>query len=127
LDVDPLRLQQVFVNLLNNAAKFTEVRGRIWVSATVEGTEAVVRVRDTGVGIQAEMLPQIFDLFTQADTELHRKHDGLGIGLTLVKRLVELHGGTVQVHSEGAGKGSEFSIRLPKGVGSTKGKSTPRD
>jgi PAS domain S-box-containing protein len=117
LDADLLRLQQVFVNLLNNAAKYTEEGGSIWVSTTVEDGEAVVRVRDTGVGIPTEMLPHIFDLFTQADDNPHRTHGGLGIGLTLVKNLVELHGGTIQVHSEGPGKGSEFTVRLPIRIG----------
>ncbi|MBX6312716.1 MAG: PAS domain S-box protein [Isosphaeraceae bacterium] len=113
LDGDPLRLQQVFVNLLSNAAKYTPEGGRIMVSATVEDSEAVVRVRDTGAGISPEDLPSIFELFTQAEYGRERVQGGLGIGLSVVKTLVELHGGTVQVRSEGVGKGSEFSVRLP--------------
>jgi len=110
---DPLRLAQVLANLLNNAAKYTEVGGRITLSASREGGDAVFRVRDTGVGIAADMLPRIFDLFAQANTSLERSRDGLGVGLTLVKRLVELHGGTVQAASAGPGKGSEFTVRVP--------------
>ncbi len=111
LQGDADRLYQVFVNLINNAVKFTPDEGRIWVKATTEGDEAVVRVEDTGVGIPHEMLPRIFDLFTQVDTPI--SHGGLGIGLALVKDLVALHGGSVQVRSEGMGKGSEFTVRLP--------------
>jgi signal transduction histidine kinase/CheY-like chemotaxis protein len=119
VDADPVRLAQVLWNLLNNAAKYTPEGGRI--ALTVERAsgarslpdEAVVRVRDTGVGIPAEMLPRVFDLFTQIDRTLDRAEGGLGIGLTLVRRLTELHGGTVQAISEGTGKGSEFVIRLP--------------
>jgi PAS domain S-box-containing protein len=108
---DPDRLHQVFLNLLSNAAKYTPERGNIWVKVTTEGDEAVVRVTDTGVGIPHEMLPRIFDLFTQVETRL--SHGGLGIGLALVKDFVALHGGSVQVRSEGIGKGSEFMVRLP--------------
>ena len=108
---DPDRLHQVFLNLLSNAAKYTPQRGSIWVKVTTEGDEAVVRVTDTGVGITHEMLPRIFELFTQVETQL--SHGGLGIGLALVKDFVALHGGSVQVRSEGVGKGSEFMVRLP--------------
>jgi signal transduction histidine kinase len=111
LQGDPDRLHQVFLNLLSNAAKYTPERGGIWVNVTTEGDEAVVRVTDTGVGIPHEMLPRIFDLFTQVETPL--SHGGLGIGLALVKDFVALHGGSVQVRSEGVGKGSEFMVRLP--------------
>lgn len=107
---DSSRLLQIFVNLIHNAAKFTNLGGHIWVKVSVEGSEAVVRVEDTGVGISAEMMPQIFDLFTQADSG---SGGGLGIGLSLVKNLTNLHGGTVQVRSDGLGKGSEFTVRLP--------------
>jgi PAS domain S-box-containing protein len=107
---DSARLQQVFVNLLENAAKYTNQGGSIWVKLLVEGTDAVIKFEDTGVGISSEMLPQIFDLFTQAEAS---RGAGLGIGLSLVKDLVQLHGGTVQVHSDGIGKGSEFTVRLP--------------
>jgi PAS domain S-box-containing protein len=108
---DSDRLHQVFLNLLSNAAKYTPERGNIWVKVTTEADEAVVRVTDTGVGIPHEMLPRIFDLFTQVETRL--SHGGLGIGLALVKDFVALHGGSVQVRSEGIGKGSEFMVRLP--------------
>jgi signal transduction histidine kinase len=101
------------VNLLNNAAKYTRPGGRVWVYCTTEGAEAVVHVRDTGIGIPTAMLPKIFDLFTQVDEARIYSQGGLGIGLSLVKNLVALHGGTVQVRSEGEGKGSEFTVRLP--------------
>ncbi|MBN9522717.1 response regulator [bacterium] len=110
---DPTRLAQVVGNLLNNAAKYTEDGGRIAVAAGREGSEAVVRVRDTGVGIPPEMLGSVFDLFIQVDRSLDRAQGGLGIGLALVRRLVALHGGRVEVRSEGAGRGSEFVVRLP--------------
>src|SRR5918993_2999269 len=111
LQGDPDRLHQVFSNLLSNAVKYTPVRGAICVEVTIEADEAVVRVSDTGVGIPHDMLPRIFDLFTQVETQL--SHGGLGIGLALVKDFVALHGGSVQVRSEGVGKGSEFMVRLP--------------
>ena len=110
---DPDRLQQVFVNLLNNAVKYTPEDGRIWVEGTTEGNEAVIDVADTGIGIPNELLPQIFELFTQAHASRKHGDGGLGIGLSLVKDLVTLHGGSVQVRSEGEGKGSEFTVRLP--------------
>ena len=104
---------QILANLLNNAAKYTPEGGRIAFTIEREGDDAVFRVRDSGVGIAAEMLPRVFDLFTQIDRSLDRAEGGLGIGLTLVHRLVEMHGGTVQVFSEGLGCGSEFVVRLP--------------
>jgi signal transduction histidine kinase/DNA-binding response OmpR family regulator len=110
---DPVRLAQVLGNLLNNAAKYTEEGGRVWLSAAREGSAIVLRVRDTGVGIPPEMLASIFDLFTQVDRSLDRSQGGLGIGLTLVRRLVEMHGGSVQASSPGPGQGSEFVVRLP--------------
>lgn len=128
LEADPARLSQVLCNLLNNAAKYTERGGRIWLSAEVvpveQGThsefhrqsgerELAILVRDNGMGISAEMLPRIFDLFTQASQSLDRSEGGLGIGLTLVKHLVEMHKGKVTARSEGLGKGSAFEIRLP--------------
>jgi PAS domain S-box-containing protein len=120
LDADPTRLAQVVGNLLTNACKFTEKGGRIWLTVEVArraksapGDEAVIRVRDSGIGIAAEQLPRIFEMFTQVDTSLERSVSGLGIGLTLVKSLVELHGGTVEVSSAGLGHGSEFVVRLP--------------
>jgi PAS domain S-box-containing protein len=113
LDADPERLVQVFVNLLGNAAKYTPSGGMIWINATLEGHEAVIRFEDTGVGIPTEMLPRIFDLFTQVESSQLLSQGGLGIGLSLVKNLVAQHGGSVQVRSEGLGKGSEFIVRLP--------------
>jgi len=110
---DANRLQQVFANLLGNALKFTSAAGHVWVKATLEADEAVVRFEDDGVGIAAETLPSIFELFTQAEETRRMSAGGLGIGLSLVKDLVTLHGGTVQVRSEGVGQGSEFTVRLP--------------
>ena len=113
LEADPDRMRQVMVNLLNNAAKYTEPGGEITLSIYPEGDEAVIRVRDTGVGMQPEQMAGIFELFTQAHPSLHQSQSGLGIGLALVRDLVALHGGTVQARSEGLGKGSEFTVRLP--------------
>jgi PAS domain S-box-containing protein len=113
LEADPTRLEQVFANLLNNAAKYTERGGALQLHARVEGGEAEVRVRDSGFGIPPEVLPHVFDLFAQAERTLDRSQGGLGIGLTLVRSLVELHGGRVSAQSEGPGKGSEFVVRLP--------------
>jgi PAS domain S-box-containing protein len=113
LDADPTRIAQVVGNLLNNACKFTERGGHIWLTVEREGEQAVIKVRDTGIGIAASHLPQIFDMFMQADISLERSVNGLGIGLTLVKNLVEMHDGTVEVHSEGIGQGSEFVVHLP--------------
>jgi len=113
LEADQTRLEQVLANLLNNAAKYTERGGRIRLSAEREGGEVVVRVRDAGIGIPADLLPRVFDLFTQAERSLDRSQGGLGIGLALVKSLVEMHGGRVEAHSEGPGRGSEFVVRLP--------------
>ncbi len=110
---DAARLAQILTNLLNNAAKYTDEGGRIWLTAERELQSVVLRVRDTGVGIPAEMLSAVFNLFTQADRSLDRSQGGLGIGLTLVRRLVEMQGGSVQAFSEGPGKGSEFVVRLP--------------
>ncbi len=109
---DAARLEQVVVNLLTNAAKYTDQGGHVWLTVQQEGEEAVLRVRDTGVGIAPEILPRIFDLFTQAERSLDRSQGGLGIGLALVQRLVEMHGGTVAV-SSALGQGSEFVVRLP--------------
>jgi signal transduction histidine kinase len=110
---DPARLSQVFANLLNNAAKYTDVGGRIWLRARVEGNDLVVGVRDDGPGLTKELLNNAFDLFMQGPQTRARARGGLGIGLTLVRRLVELHGGTVEALSEGPGKGTEFVVRLP--------------
>ena len=113
LDVDPARIQQVLVNLLTNACKYTPAQGAIRLTVHREGDQVAISVKDNGVGIAAEVLPQVFDLFTQAERSLARSEGGLGIGLTMVKGLVEMHGGTAVAHSEGLGKGSEFIIRLP--------------
>src|SRR5262249_29370142 len=113
LEADPTRLEQVVANLLNNAAKYTDHGGHVCLSARQEGGELVLRVRDTGVGIAADMLARIFEPFMQADRVLHQSQGGLGIGLTLVRRLVEMHAGTVTAHSDGPGKSSEFVVRLP--------------
>jgi signal transduction histidine kinase len=113
LDADPVRLSQVIANLLNNAAKYTEEGGQVWLTARREGAEAAVSVRDSGLGIPPEMLPRVFDLFAQVDRTLKRSQGGLGIGLSLVRTLVEMHGGRVEARSEGPGRGSEFTVRLP--------------
>lgn len=113
LDADPVRLAQVFSNLLNNAAKYMDRGGQIWLAAEREEEEVAVTVRDAGIGIPAESLLSIFDMFSQVDRSLERAHGGLGIGLTLVKQLVEMHGGSVHARSEGSGTGSEFTVRLP--------------
>ena len=113
LDADPVRLTQVLANLLNNAAKFTERSGQIWLDARREGAEVVVSVRDNGMGIPSEILPKVFDVFTQADGACSRKLGGLGIGLAIAKRLVEMHEGRLEARSDGAGRGSEFIVRLP--------------
>ena len=110
---DAERLHQVFVNLLTNAAKYTHPGGKINVKVSTEDQEAVVRVEDNGVGIPHDMLPRIFDLFTQVEGTRPMSMGGLGIGLALVKQLISLHGGTVQVDSDGRDKGAEFTVRLP--------------
>jgi two-component system, chemotaxis family, CheB/CheR fusion protein len=119
LFADPVRLEQVIGNLVNNAVKFTPQGGHIWVTATraTDGREVRISVRDDGDGIAAEALPRVFDLFMQANTSLERAQGGLGIGLSLVRGLVELHGGTIQAKSDGPGSGSEFVITLPAGDG----------
>ncbi|MBW3539780.1 MAG: response regulator [Planctomycetes bacterium] len=113
VEADPVRLAQVVWNLLNNAAKYTPQGGRIRVAVEQENGQAVVRVRDSGVGIAPEMLSRVFDLFTQGEHTLDRAEGGLGIGLTLVRRLTEMHGGTAQGFSAGPGQGSEFVVRIP--------------
>jgi CheY-like chemotaxis protein len=110
---DPSRLTQVVGNLLTNACKFTEERGRISLRVEREGDQAVIRVSDNGIGIAARELPRIFEIFAQVDRTLDSTSEGLGLGLTLVKKLVELHGGSVEARSEGLGRGSEFVVRLP--------------
>src|SRR4029078_293424 len=113
LDADPVRLAQVVGNLLTNAAKYTEANGSIWLTVEREGDETVLKVRDNGIGIAPAMLPRIFELFVQVDHASTKAQGGLGIGLTLVKNLVEMHNGTVEARSEGLGRGSEFVVRLP--------------
>jgi PAS domain S-box-containing protein len=113
MDADRVRLAQIVGNLLNNACKFTDKGGHVWLTVEPAGNEVEIRVRDNGIGITRENLPRLFDMFAQVDTSLERSRDGLGIGLTLVKTLVELHKGSVTVTSEGLGRGSEFVVRLP--------------
>jgi signal transduction histidine kinase len=110
---DRVRLTQVFTNILNNAAKFTESGGRVWLTVAASAGAVTVAIRDTGIGISAEVLPVVFALFTQVDRSLNRSQGGLGIGLAIVRRLVEMHTGTVAVHSEGTGKGATFTVTLP--------------
>jgi PAS domain S-box-containing protein len=126
LDADPVRLVQVFGNLLNNACKYTEPGGRVGLTAERQGSELVVSIKDTGIGIPPEMLPKLFDLFMQVDRSLERTRGGLGIGLTLVKRLVEMHQGTVTAYSEGPGRGSAFVVRLPIVTAIPKGEPLPK-
>ncbi|HVT30158.1 MAG TPA: HAMP domain-containing sensor histidine kinase [Lacipirellulaceae bacterium] len=113
IEVDPVRLVQILSQLLQNAAKFTPYGGSIWLSASYDEKGIVLRVRDTGVGISPQLLPRIFDLFTHGEGEASRSQGGLGIGLTIVRALVELHGGYVIGRSDGLGRGSEFVVRLP--------------
>lgn len=113
LEADPLRLEQVLVNLLINAAKYTDAGGHISLSAGCEETQIIITVRDTGIGMSPDLLARAFDLFAQGDRSIARSEGGLGIGLTLVQKLAELHGGSVTASSDGVGKGSEFTVRLP--------------
>jgi len=113
LEADPVRLAQVISNLLHNAAKYTGKGGRIWLSAQQEGNIAVIRVRDNGLGIEPDLLPQVFELFTQSQRSIDRSQGGLGIGLTVARTLVEMHKGTITAHSPGEGWGSEFVVRIP--------------
>lgn len=116
LRADHARLSQVFANLLNNAAKYSEAGGRIEVSLETSTRDAIVEIRDSGIGIEPDMLPRVFDMFVQKDQTLERARGGLGIGLTLVRSIVELHGGRVEASSDGAGRGSSFTVRLPRTV-----------
>jgi CheY-like chemotaxis protein len=111
---DPTRLQQIVTNLLDNAVKYTPPDGRVDITVASDGPDAVLTVRDTGVGIHRDVLPKIFDLFVQGSDSMARSAGGLGLGLTIVKRLVELHGGTVSASSPGPNHGSEFVVRLPR-------------
>lgn len=113
IDADPTRVTQIVANLLNNAAKYMDDGGQIWLAVQRDGGDAVISVRDSGIGIPAAMLPKVFDLFTQVERTYERAQGGLGIGLTLVRSLVEMHGGRVEARSDGDGKGSEFVVRVP--------------
>jgi CheY-like chemotaxis protein len=113
VDADKTRLAQALSNLLTNAAKYSEPGRRIWLTAERRGAEAFIAVKDSGIGISPHMLSQIFEMFMQVDRSLEKSEGGLGVGLAIVKRLVEMHGVSVEARSEGAGKGSEFVIRLP--------------
>jgi len=119
LNADPVRLTQIFMNLINNAAKYTHEGGRIWVDAEQKNDRATVRVADNGIGISIDELSHLFNMFYQVDRSYDQAHGGLGIGLTLVKRLVEMHGGTVEAKSAGIGHGSEFVVSLPVLVSSS--------
>jgi PAS domain S-box-containing protein len=113
LHADATRLAQIIANLLNNAAKYSDARGHIWLTAARQENTLILQVRDAGIGIDPQVLPQVFEMFVQVDKGHGRSHGGMGIGLTLVRRLVELHGGTIEAASAGMGHGSEFTIRLP--------------
>jgi len=113
VDGDRTRLAQAFTNLLNNSAKYTEPGGHVWLTVEPQGSDVVVKVKDDGVGIPKEKLNTIFEMFMQVDRRLERPQGGLGIGLNLVRGLIEMHGGRVEAHSDGPGKGSEFVVRLP--------------
>jgi PAS domain S-box-containing protein len=125
VQADAARLEQVFVNLLGNAVKYTPENGRIRLTAHCEDSEAVIKVADNGVGIPSELLPHVFELFTQGQTSLDRAQGGLGIGLTVVRSLIEMHGGSVQVQSGGAATGSTFTVRLPLASGPQSRAATP--
>ncbi|HET9929042.1 MAG TPA: ATP-binding protein [Polyangiaceae bacterium] len=124
VEVDPSRLAQVLANLLSNAAKYTERRGEVSVSARRAGSDITISVKDTGIGIEPDMLPRVFDLFAQEPQALDRARGGLGLGLAIVRRLMELHQGRVDAHSDGRGRGSEFSIVLPAAATDTVSPST---
>ncbi len=127
LEADPTRLEQVVANLLNNAAKYTMPGGRISLSAARDGREAVIRVRDNGIGVPPDVLGRVFEAFVQNDGSLARSEGGLGIGLTLVRSLVEMHGGRVEASSPGLGQGSEFVVRLPARLPPTAATTAPTD
>jgi CheY-like chemotaxis protein len=114
VDGDPERLAQVVANLLTNAGKYTEDGGRITITARADGDQVVLSVRDTGIGIAPDMVPRIFDLFVQERQAIDRAQGGLGLGLAIVRSLAELHGGAVEAHSDGVGRGAEFVLRLPR-------------
>jgi len=113
INADPVRITQILANVLNNAAKYSPPGGKISLEVTSTEDRAVISVKDNGLGISAALLPKIFDLFVQADSSIERSHGGLGVGLTIVRRFVQMHGGTIEAHSEGLGRGSEFIITFP--------------
>ena len=121
-----MRLTQVVSNLLTNAARYTPPGGRIEVTAAREGDEVVLRVRDNGIGIDPALLPQVFEMFVQGARGPDRSQGGLGLGLSLVRTLTALHGGTVSAHSDGPGRGSEFTVRLPASRASRHRRAPPR-
>jgi CheY-like chemotaxis protein len=125
LDADPTRLTQIITNLMDNAAKYTDPGGAIEVSARREGDDIVLAVRDTGIGIPHDMQARVFELFTQVDVPIARSLGGLGLGLSLVRSLAELHGGSATVTSDGPGRGSTFTIRLPVGTAEARTGATP--
>lgn len=125
IDGDPVRLDQILSNLLTNAVKYSRPRGHVDITTSIEDGQAVVRIEDDGLGIAPEMLDRIFELFAQVDQTLDRSHGGMGVGLTLVKNLVELHGGRIEVRSDGIGMGSCFEIRLPLSEGEEEPVETP--
>jgi signal transduction histidine kinase len=112
---DPARLLQILQNLLSNAIKFTETGGRVSLEASSAGQEASIRVTDTGIGISPEFLPFVFDPFRQADSSTTRAHGGVGLGLAIARHLIDLHGGTIDVHSDGEGQGTTFTVRFRTG------------
>ncbi|MEL7654315.1 MAG: ATP-binding protein [Bacillota bacterium] len=113
VDADPVRVKQIIGNLLHNALKFTNHGGKVTLSVYLEKNQAIVRIKDSGKGIDPKFLPDLFEPFKQADKSLDRRNGGLGLGLSIVKGIAELHGGGVQAYSEGPGRGSEFLIYLP--------------
>ena len=127
VDADITRLSQVISNLLTNAAKYTPVGGHVTIRGEAIDSEVILRVRDTGIGITPDVLPHVFDLFVQERQAIDRAQGGLGIGLTIVRNLVERHGGTVEARSDGRGRGSEFTIRLPRATWAEPSESIPRD
>jgi signal transduction histidine kinase len=110
---DVIRMSQVFANLLSNAAKYTQPGGRVTLSTRVDNDTVVVECRDNGIGIDSNLIPRVFDLFVQGEPDFNRHEGGLGLGLALVRALVEQHGGSVEAHSDGIGRGSTFILRLP--------------
>ena len=113
LEADPVRLEQILRNVLDNSIKYTPASGHLWVTATVEADKAVIRIQDDGDGMDAETLPEVFEMFTRGEKAMDSASDGLGIGLAVVKNLVQLHGGIIEVQSGGQGRGTEFTLKFP--------------